>query len=146
VRVLLDTHVWLWMQSDPTKLSPESIALVENPENELIFSAASSWEIAIKYQLGRLRLPVPPHEYVPDRLATSGVRTIAVEHAHALHTATLPTHHRDPIDRILVAQAQLVEIPILSADPQFLAYEVQVIWAGHEPPPGAPKRPRRRKS
>ena len=146
MRLLLDTHVWLWMQSDPTRLSTQAIGLVENPDNELVLSAASSWEITIKYEAGRLRLPVPPHEYVPDRLRTSGVRTLAVEHAHALHVASLPLHHRDPIDRLLVAQAQLVGLPILSADPQFSPYEVEVIWAAQELPPGAQKRPRRRKS
>jgi PIN domain nuclease of toxin-antitoxin system len=145
VRVLLDTHVWLWMQSSPDKLSPRSIALVEDPVNDLIFSAASSLEIAVKYAAGILSLPVPAHEYVPDRLRSSGVRSIAVEHAHALHVGTLPAHHLDPFDRLLIAQAQLLDVPILTADQQFAPYDVEVLWAAGPTPSSSPTRPRKGK-
>jgi PIN domain nuclease of toxin-antitoxin system len=129
VRVLLDTEVWLWMQADPDRLSEAARRIVEPAENELLLSAASSWEIAIKFGLGRLPLPEPPDRYVPDRIRRSGVTPLVVEHAHALAVASLPNHHRDPFDRLLVAQARLEGVPILTADPAFAPYQVEVIGA-----------------
>jgi PIN domain nuclease of toxin-antitoxin system len=129
VRVLLDTQVWLWMQADPDRLSEAARRIVEPAENELLLSAASSWEIAIKFGLGRLPLPEPPDRYVPDRIRRSGVTPLVVEHAHALSVASLPDHHRDPFDRLLVAQARLEGVPILTADPAFAPYQVEVIGA-----------------
>lgn len=95
----------------------------------MLLSAASSWEIAIKYALGRLPLPEPPGEYVPDRMRTSGVIPLPVEHSHALGVATLPLHHGDPFDRLLIAQAQAEAIPILTADREFDSYDVEVLRA-----------------
>jgi PIN domain nuclease of toxin-antitoxin system len=129
VRVLLDTEVWLWMQADPDRLTEAARRIVEPAENELLLSAASSWEIAIKFGLGRLPLPEPPDRYVPDRIRRSGVTPLVVEHAHALAVASLPNHHRDPFDRLLVAQARLEGVPILTADPAFAPYQVEVIGA-----------------
>lgn len=129
MRVLLDTHAWLWLQTHPERLSERAMALADDPENELFLSAASAWEIAIKYALGKLPLPAPPAEYVPSRLRTSGVSPLFVEHRHALHVATLPHHHRDPFDRLLIAQAQLDVLPLLTADPAFGPYDVDVVPA-----------------
>jgi len=129
MRVLLDTQVWLWMQTTPGKLGPRALDLVSDPETDLHLSAASSWEIAIKYSLGKLSLPVPPGEYVPSRMQTSGTEGLAVTHAHALQVASLPDHHRDPFDRLLVAQAQVESLPVLTADPQIGRYDVEVIPA-----------------
>lgn len=126
MRVLLDTHCWLWMQAHPERFSPGARAFVEDPANELLFSSASSWEIAIKYALGRLPLPLPPREYVPDRMTTSGVTPLPVHHVHALEVAGLPQHHRDPFDRLLVAQARIEQVPLLTADPQLESYDVEV--------------------
>jgi PIN domain nuclease of toxin-antitoxin system len=117
------------MQVSPEKLSPRSQALVSDPENQLFLSAASSWEIAIKYSIGKLPLPMPPAQYVPSRMETSGTAALPVLHTHALHVASLPLHHGDPFDRILIAQAQLEETSILTADRQFAAYEVEILWA-----------------
>ncbi|MGH9896288.1 MAG: type II toxin-antitoxin system VapC family toxin, partial [bacterium] len=83
MRVLLDTQVWLWMQAAPERLGQEARRLIEDVDNTLYFSAASSWEIAIKYVLGRLPLPEPPEAYVPSRMQTSGVSSLPVEHIHA---------------------------------------------------------------
>jgi PIN domain nuclease of toxin-antitoxin system len=127
--LLLDTHCWLWMQVEPEKFSAEAHQLVASGANNLLFSAASSWEIAIKYALGRLPLPSSPREYVPDRIASSGVIPLPVHHGHAAGVAELPPHHRDPFDRLLIAQALLEGVPILTADRQFEPYEVEVIWA-----------------
>ncbi len=129
MRVLLDTHAWLWMLTEPERFSPAVGALLEDLSNELLLSAASSWEIAIKYGLGKLDLPEPPARYVPSRLHSSGVRPLAVEHSHALTVCELPPHHRDPFDRLLVSQALAEKVPILTADAQFDPYDIEVIRA-----------------
>ena len=128
-RYLIDTHVWLWLQSDPGRLRDETRDIVDNAQSALLLSAASAWEIAIKYRLGKLMLPEPPAFYVPDRMRRSGTSALPVEHAHALRTGELPDHHRDPFDRILVAQAQLLDLAIITADRQLSAYEVATVAA-----------------
>jgi PIN domain nuclease of toxin-antitoxin system len=128
-RYLIDTHVWLWMQSDPDRLCDEAHAIVQDSRNSILLSAASAWEIAIKYRLGKLQLPEPPAAYVPDRMRRSGTSPLAVDHAHALRTAELPDHHQDPFDRVLVAQAQLLDLTIITADDQLSAYDVAVVAA-----------------
>ncbi|MGH2785140.1 MAG: type II toxin-antitoxin system VapC family toxin [Actinomycetota bacterium] len=129
MRILLDTQVWLWLQTSPARLGREAGELVRDTSNTLYLSAASSWEIAIKYAIGRLPLPVAPATFVPDRMRRSGVDGVAVEHSHALHVATLPPHHRDPFDRLLIAQAQLEGFVVLSADPSFDPYDVELLPA-----------------
>lgn len=128
-RYLIDTHVWLWMQSDPYRLSEEARALVADIRNGILLSAVSAWEIAIKYRLGKLALPQPPASYVPDRMRRSGTSALSVDHAHVLKTADLPAHHRDPFDRLLVAQAQLLDLTIVTADERLSAYDVAVVAA-----------------
>ena len=115
------------MLASPAKFSPSTREALENPDNELLLSAASSWEIAIKYSLGRLELPEPPLEFVPSRMVRSGVIGLAVEHRHALAVAELPPHHRDPCDRLLVAQALVESLPILTADTQLSRYGVETL-------------------
>jgi PIN domain nuclease of toxin-antitoxin system len=129
LRILLDTNAWLWTVSAPERLSPQARALVEGREHELYLSAASAWEIAIKYSQGKLRMPEPPLKYVPSRLEQLGVLPLPIDQAHALQVSTLPMHHRDPFDRILIAQAQLEDLPILTSDPVFAAYDVRTIAA-----------------
>ena len=129
MRVLLDTHAWLWMLTEPERLG-DARDVVERSETTLLFSAASSWEIAIKYGLGRLPLPEPPAAYVPRRIRSSAVTPLAVEHAHALVVAELPLVHRDPFDRLLVAQAQLEQVPIITGDGIFARYDVEVMAVG----------------
>jgi PIN domain nuclease of toxin-antitoxin system len=114
------------MQTDPARLGTAR-TLVADDENELLLSAASSWEIAIKYALGRLPLPEPPATWVPDRLRVSKTTPVPLEHHHALHVATLPLIHRDPFDRVLVAQAQLLKLPILTSDRMLSRYAVETI-------------------
>ena len=129
MRLLLDTQVWLWLQACPERLGP-ALPAVADPGNELLFSAVSSWEIAIKYALGKLPLPRPPTSYIPDRIASSGVVPLAVQHSHALAVAALPLHHRDPFDRLLVAQAISEGASIVTSDEVFGAYDVDPVWAG----------------
>jgi PIN domain nuclease of toxin-antitoxin system len=129
MKILLDTQCWLWMAASHERLSDRARALIEASDNELYLSAASAWEIAIKHSLGKLRLPEPPARYVPSRLDAMRTLALPIEHSHALHVATLPAHHRDPFDRLLIAQAQLEDLPILTADPLFARYDVTTITA-----------------
>jgi len=129
VKLLLDTQVWLWMQASPQRFSSATRQMVDDQENVLLLSPVSAWEISTKYALGRLTLPIPPAEYVPSRMKSSGVDALPLQHSHALQTAVLPWHHRDPFDRLLIAQAQVEDLPILSTDRQLAAYDVQVHWA-----------------
>jgi len=117
------------MQAQSKRLSPQARAALQDADNQLLLSAASSWEIAIKYALGKLPLPLPPAEYVPSRMATSGTTPLPVQHAHALHAGTLPPHHADPFDRLLIAQAQLESLTLLTADDKLEAYEVSLLRA-----------------
>lgn len=130
MRLLLDTQSWLWLQVSPDRLNQQAIAVASNPAVDLLLSAASSWEIAIKYALGKLPLPSAPAEYVPDRMRISGVAALPVTHSHALHVGQLPHHHRDPFDRLLIAQAQLDGLTVLTSDKVFEKYDVPVLWAG----------------
>jgi PIN domain nuclease of toxin-antitoxin system len=123
VSYLLDTHVWLWMLTDPGRLGPfRSVA--ERPDTELFLSAASTWELAIKVSIGRLDLPEPLATYVPSRMRSTRVTGLAIEHAHALQVASLPPLHNDPFDRLLVAQAIVLGIPIVTADRVLVDYPV----------------------
>lgn len=126
---LLDTHVWLWLIGEPGRLRPELLDELRDPRTRLLLSAVSSWEIAIKWALGRLPLPEPPETYVPSRMLGSGVDGLAIEHAHALRVTDLPGHHADPFDRMLVAQAQVESCPIVTVDPVFSRYDVTVVHA-----------------
>lgn len=130
MRLLLDTHCWLWMTYAPERLGDRAREAIESPENELFLSAASVWELVIKHTLGKVELPLPPEEYVPTRLERTGVRGLAISVPHTLQVASLAPHHRDPFDRLLVAQAQLEGLRFVTADPALRAYEVDLLWAG----------------
>ncbi|HEV3128342.1 MAG TPA: type II toxin-antitoxin system VapC family toxin [Solirubrobacteraceae bacterium] len=123
MKLLLDTHIFLWLQTDPERLG-DQLRVVEDDRTELLLSAVSSWEIAIKYGLGRLPLPEPPERYVPSRMRAIAAEALAVEHPHALAVATLPNLHRDPFDRLLIAQANLLGLTILTADRAVAQYPV----------------------
>jgi PIN domain nuclease of toxin-antitoxin system len=125
VRLLLDTHVWLWMLTAPDRLG-EAVDLVRDAGNELLLSAASSWEMTIKHGIGRLPLPAPPATYVPARIRSTGVIPVPVDHSHALEVGNLPIH-ADPFDRLLVAQARILGVPLVTADRQLTEYPVETI-------------------
>lgn len=129
MKLLLDTHVWLWLQHAPERLGA-ALPMAEDTGNELLLSAASAWEIAIKWQLGKLPLPVPPQDYLPDRMTTSGVTALPVTHAHAVAVAMLPGHHRDPFDRLLIAQAVAEGAALVTGDTALQAYDVDLVWTG----------------
>jgi PIN domain nuclease of toxin-antitoxin system len=129
VKLLLDTECWLWSLASPERLGEEARALLADGGHEVYLSAASSWEIAIKAALGKLVLPEPPEQYVPRRMAAQGLRALPIEHAHALRVYALPQHHRDPFDRLLVAQAQLESLTLMTSDRAMAAYDVPILWA-----------------
>lgn len=129
MRLLLDTHGWLWMRAEPERLADSSRRLLRDPANELFLSAASAWEIAIKFAAGKLRLPQPPAAFIAQRLAEDQAVALPILHAHALRAGELPPHHRDPFDRLLIAQAQIEGLTVLTADREFGKYDVPVHWA-----------------
>ncbi len=128
MKVLLDTHPFLWWITDDQRLSLRAREIISKGENEVFVSAATGWEIAIRAQIGRLRLPTEPQKFIVEQLKINAIKSLPIEMRHALHISTLPAHHRDPFDRILVAQAQLENLPILSADPDIGKYKVTIIW------------------
>ncbi len=128
MKILLDTQCWLWWIATPEKLSRNTRRRIADKRNTVYLSAASAWEIAIKYSIGKLPLPEPPWQFVPKRLARDAITALPIEIMHALHVADLPQHHKDPFDRLLISQSIQEGIPIMTADEQFEPYEVQIIW------------------
>jgi len=128
MRVLLDTHVFLWWNEDNPQLSRKARRVMADPANTVILSVASAWEIAIKVQLGKLRLPGSAASYVRTRAARDQMEilTISIEHAAALQS--LPLLHRDPFDRMLVVQSQIEKVSILTSDPAIRNYAIDAIW------------------
>ncbi len=127
MNLLLDTHVWLWMGLAPGKLAQETQDALADLGNTLWLSAASTWEMAIKYSLGRLPLPMPPAEYVPPRLIRDGVQLLPITMEHTFRVGSLPHHHRDPFDRLLVAQALSEKFRLVSVDAAMSAYDVETL-------------------
>jgi len=128
VRAILDTDVFLWWVLDIPRLSLDARSILEDGSNDMLFSAASAYELTIKAESGRLSLPEPPESYVPSRLAANAFESLPIELIHALRAGSLPAIHRDPFDRMLVAQAQIEGLPILTADPAISRYDVETIW------------------
>lgn len=128
MRALLDSHAFIWWVLDMPNLSDACRAILADGDNEVLVSVASSYEIAYKAAQGRLTLPEAPGDYVRSRLAANGFGSLPIELPHALRAASLPRIHGDPIDRILVAQAQLENLPLLTADPAIGRYDVETIW------------------
>jgi PIN domain nuclease of toxin-antitoxin system len=126
--VLLDTHVFLWWNENSAELSKRAWRILADPANSLILSVASAWEIAIKTQSGKLRLPEDPADYVRTRTAHYGMEILPIHLEHALALHTLPLLHRDPFDRILIVQSQIENLAILTADAAIQAYAVDSIW------------------
>lgn len=130
MRVLLDTHCWLWLVSEPERLPPSLVERLRDPATEPLLSAASVWELAIKASIDRIELPAPVETWVPEVMGVSGVAPLDVRLVHVLRVSRLPLHHRDPFDRLLVAQALEERIPLVTADRQLERYEAEILWAG----------------
>ena len=130
MKYLLDTSVWLWSLTASERIRPAARAILTRGREEIYLSAATSWEIAIKSALGKLPLPEPVASFVPKRMAAQALRPLSITHGHALRVAELPHHHHDPFDRLLIAQAQVEGMTILTADRAFTSYSVQIVWCG----------------
>ncbi|PYV61020.1 MAG: PIN domain nuclease [Acidobacteria bacterium] len=130
MKYLLDTVVWVWSVHSAERINKVGFDILESGDEEVYFSAASIWELSIKLRLGKLSLPEPPARYIPKRLGQQGIRTLSVTPTHALRVYDLPTHHHDPFDRLLIAQALTEEMVILTADRAFEKYQTQLVWCG----------------
>lgn len=128
MKLLLDTHVFLWWIADDERLSAPARAAIADSANEIFVSAASGWEIAIKAGLGRLSLPDRPARFVPNQVARNGFTVLSISLAHALAVEALPALHRDPFDRLLVAQSRLEKLPVITDDAAILRYDVRAVW------------------
>lgn len=128
MRLLLDTHALLWMCSDGDRLSERARAAILDERNELLFSVAGWWEIAIKIGLGKLDLQANWAATIKKEMRHNGIEWLPVRPEHCERITFLPFHHRDPLDRLLIAQAQAEKLEIVTCDPHFAAYGVQVLW------------------
>ena len=128
MRILLDTHTFLWWTNNSPQLSKNAREIIANPESELFLSAASGWEIAIKMQLGKLRVADDLERFIAEQLSLNQIVTLPITMHHALHVHNLPLHHRDPFDRMIITQSQLEKMPVLTADSIFARYNVKTIW------------------
>ncbi|MFB2982372.1 type II toxin-antitoxin system VapC family toxin [Microseira sp. BLCC-F43] len=132
MKLLLDTQCWLWWFAEPERLNEEAIAQITDETNELWFSVASIWEIGIKVAIGKLPLPEPIDSYISTRMMLLDMRYLEITAPSALRAAALPLHHKDPFDRMLIAQAQIEGMTLVSADPIFKLYsDLSLLWAAN---------------
>ncbi|MFT4228831.1 MAG: type II toxin-antitoxin system VapC family toxin [Microbacterium sp.] len=124
---LLDTHTWIWMLEDSARLGRRTRAILEDETSRLLMSVASAWEIATKVAAGRLSIPLRTEADFLRQLRLTGVETVDLELRHAVAAGSLPRHHGDPFDRMIVAQAQDLDAPILTVDPRIARYDVEVV-------------------
>ena len=129
MRLLLDTHVFLWAAASPEELEPAARAAIEESANDVIVSAAVAWEIALKVALGKLTVPADPAVWFPARVRSLGFQPLDITTAHALAVGGLPDVHRDPFDRIMIAQAQIEGLTFVTRDPINQQYPVHFLRA-----------------
>lgn len=127
MHLLLDTHIFLWFIAGDKKLRDPVRALLDDDENEALLSIASLWEIAVKVNIGKLRLDRPFEELIPEQLSVNEIDRLPIRMEHLATLLKLPLHHRDPFDRLIIAQALSEGVAVLSDDPEFRKYPVQVI-------------------
>lgn len=128
MRLLLDTCTFLWIVGGDKALSARARAAFTDPDSEVFLSAASAWEIAVKHRLGKLPLPAPPGEFVPAQRTAHGIEPLPVDEEAALHVAKLPDLHRDPFDRMLIAQAIAGGLVLVTPDEPIRQYPVRALW------------------
>jgi PIN domain nuclease of toxin-antitoxin system len=128
MRLLLDTHTLLWFYQNDPKLSPRALAMILDPANDKFISPASYWEIAIKLSVGKYALSVPYEDFIRGAIDLNGFLYLPIEPRHTAALIALPYHHRDPFDRLLIAQAIIEGIPIVSADGAFDPYPITRLW------------------
>ena len=128
MKILLDTVAFLWIILDSPRLTTTVREAFADPANEVYLSAISTWEIAVKYALGRLKLPVRPAEFIPAQREQHGIQFLPLDEQSTLHVIGLPDIHRDPFDRMLVCQALMQGLIIATPDAQISQYPVRVLW------------------
>lgn len=128
MRLMLDSHALLWFAADDPRLSATARSFIRDPRNERLFSIASVWELAIKVSLGKLSIAEPFETFVPRQLSGNLTTLLPIELRHINRLLSIPLHHRDPFDRLLVAQALVEQVGVVSADPAFDAYGVTRYW------------------
>jgi PIN domain nuclease of toxin-antitoxin system len=128
MRLLLDTHTFIWYVTDNPRLSANVKLLIEDENNEKLVSMASIWEMAIKHSIGRLNFSLPFMEFIGQQLNVSNIGLLEINLNHIEVVASLPLHHRDPFDRLIIAQSMAEQIPVLSVDAIFDAYAIARIW------------------
>lgn len=136
MRLLLDTQIFIWWDSEPEKLPTQILQLCEDEGNTLVLSVVSIWEMQIKAQLGKLALDRPLQEIIHDQEGANRFELLSVEAAHVFGLQKLPFHHKDPFDRLLIAQALIEDLPMLSVDGVFKQYQIQVL--AHKPETNLP--------
>lgn len=129
MKLLLDTQCLLWWFTEPERLNSDAIEQIVAEDNELFFSVASAWEIAIKVGIGKLPLPEPVDTYVSSRMRRLGAKSLDIVFPHVCKVAKLPLLHRDPFDRILLAQAQIEQMTLVTADEILTQYGSDILWA-----------------
>jgi PIN domain nuclease of toxin-antitoxin system len=130
MKYLLDTVVWIWSLGPSERLTEEARSILLSGQEEIYLSSATSWEISIKLRLGKLSFPEPPANHISQFIARQNLRPLSITHAHAQKVYDLPPHHDDPFDRILIAQAIVEDMTILTSDRLFKRYPVEVVWCG----------------
>jgi PIN domain nuclease of toxin-antitoxin system len=128
MRILLDTHTLLWWINNDSQLSKKAQTLIGDVSNEILVSAVSGWEIAIKAQIGKVTVAANLEQFVTEQVTRNYFTLLPIKLSHALHIYSLPLHHRDPFDRMLIVQSQLEQIPILTVDSLLTQYDVETIW------------------
>lgn len=128
MKLLLDTHTFIWWDSNPAKLSPQALAHCQDRQNALLLSVASVWEMQIKLQLDKLKLTLPLAELIESQQQRNSLEILPVLLTHVLALQHLPAHHKDPFDRLLIAQANVEDVVIVSNDPMFPKYTDKVLW------------------
>jgi PIN domain nuclease of toxin-antitoxin system len=128
VKYILDTHAFLWFVTGDARLSPLALSTIQNSDNEIYLSAASAWEIAIKNQLGRLKIDEDLELFITNQLVQNGFRPLTITIIHTIQTGKLPLLHKDPFDRILISQSIIENTPLISTDKDIKRYDVQLVW------------------
>lgn len=128
MKVLLDTHTLLWWWTDDVQLSATARATIQDESNTVMVSAASAWEIATKYRLGKLPIGAETLYRFDELVTVDGFSHLAINYQQAIHAGAYPQGHRDPFDRILAAQAELERVPLVTADPALLRFPIQCLW------------------
>ena len=126
--LLLDSHTFVWVHEEPRKLSQKVVAEIKNPANDLFLSVASVWELQIKIQIGKFKFNDTLENIINEQQRINGIQILPINLSHALYLKNLPLHHKDPFDRLLISQAIVENMILVSADPKFSMYQATLLW------------------